>query len=137
MSNPLHFVIVADRPIYSASLSQLPGTSPPASTSALRTLLLHSSLDLVDRTKWTTSSMNLKIVDTSPNGVVSAFVTAGDARFLLLHGGATDESVKNFFNDVYEEFTRYILNPLVESDQVVTSKSFDTRVRAIARRYLS
>jgi len=81
--------------------------------------------------------MNLKVIDTSSEGVISAFVTASNATFLLLHEGRTDDSIKNFFNDVYEVYTRYILNPLVERDKVISSKGFDTKVRAISRKHLS
>ena len=81
--------------------------------------------------------MNLKVVDTCSEGVISAFVTAADAKFLLLHEGRTDDSIKNFFNDCYEVYTMYIMNPLVDRDEVISSKAFDTKVRAISRKHLS
>lgn len=37
---------------------------------------------------------------------VTAFVTPGNARFLLLHDGRSDDSIKAFFTEVYELYLR-------------------------------
>lgn len=37
---------------------------------------------------------------------VTAFVTPGSARFLLLHDGRNDDSIKSFFTEVYEAYLR-------------------------------
>ena len=68
---------------------------------------------------------------------VSTFLTAGNVKFMLLHGGKSEDSIKNFFNDVYELYVKLLMNPFYAYDTPITSKAFDTRVRAIARRYLS
>jgi len=56
---------------------------------------------------------------------------------MLLHGGKSEDSIKNFFSDVYELYVKLLMNPFYAYDTPITSKAFDTRVRAIARRYLS
>lgn len=68
---------------------------------------------------------------------VSTFLTAGNVKFMLLHGGKGEEVVKNFFNEVYGYYVKLSMNPFYKYDTPISSKSFDTRVRAAARAYLS
>ncbi len=37
---------------------------------------------------------------------VTAFVTPGNARFLMLHEGKSDDNIRTFFNEVYELYLR-------------------------------
>jgi hypothetical protein len=68
---------------------------------------------------------------------VSTFLTAGNIKFVLLHGGRGEESIKNFFYEVHELYVKLSMNPFYQYDTPITSKEFDKRVRAVARRYLS
>jgi len=68
---------------------------------------------------------------------VSTFLTAGNIKFMLLHSGRSEDSIKNFFTEVYELYIKLAMNPFYQYDKPITSKAFDTRVRAVARRYLS
>jgi Sedlin, N-terminal conserved region len=70
------------------------------------------------------------------NQQVSTFLTAGNIKFMLLHSGRNEDSIKNFFQDVYELYVKLSLNPFYRHDTPIQSVSFDTRVRAVARRYL-
>ncbi len=45
-------------------------------------------------------------VDRFNNLLVTAFVTPGNARFLLLHDGRNDDNVRAFFGEVYELYVR-------------------------------
>jgi len=46
--------------------------------------IVHSSLDLVEEVQWGTGAMYLKHVDRYTNHYISAFLTAGNVKFLLL-----------------------------------------------------
>jgi trafficking protein particle complex subunit 2 len=37
---------------------------------------------------------------------VSCFLTAGNIKFMLLHGGKNEDSIKNFFQEVYELYVK-------------------------------
>jgi hypothetical protein len=37
---------------------------------------------------------------------VSTFLTAGNIKLMLLHGGKNEESIRNFFQDVYELYVK-------------------------------
>uniref|UniRef100_A0A7S0FIJ0 Trafficking protein particle complex subunit n=1 Tax=Minutocellus polymorphus TaxID=265543 RepID=A0A7S0FIJ0_9STRA len=131
--NALLFVIVGkNEPLYEYNKVQ-------AADSVTRQnyFVLHSALDLVEKAAYTTTNMYLKVVDKVNHQQVSTFLTAGNVKFMLLHGGKNEDSIKNFFSDVYELYVKLLLNPFYAYDTPITSKAFDTRVRAIARRYLS
>jgi len=131
--NTLLFVIVGkNEPLYEYNKVQ-------AADSVTRQnyFVLHSALDLVEKAAYTTTNMYLKVVDKVNHQQVSTFLTAGNVKFMLLHGGKNEDSIKNFFSDVYELYVKLLLNPFYAYDTPITSKAFDTRVRAIARRYLS
>lgn len=40
------------------------------------------------------------------NQQISAFVTAGNVKFMLLHGGKNEESIRMFFHEVYELYVK-------------------------------
>lgn len=65
---------------------------------------------------------------------VSAFVTPGSAKFLLLHEGKSDDAIKHFFNEVYELYLRISLNPFHSPASKLTSREFDRKVRAACRK---
>lgn len=68
--------------------------------------LIHSALDVVDEMTWTTSAMALKVVDTFNDQYVSAFVTATNLKFLLLHDSRNDDAIKSFFLELYELYLK-------------------------------
>jgi hypothetical protein len=134
----LLFVIVGkNEPLYEAEFNKVPGSATSDSVTRQNYFVLHSALDLVDKAAWTTNSMYLKVVDKVNQQQVSTFVTAGNIKFMLLHGGRSEDSIKNFFTDVYELYVKLAMNPFYQYDTPISSKAFDTRVRAVARRYLS
>lgn len=45
-------------------------------------------------------------MDRFNNLFVTAYVTPGNARFLLLHDGKNDDSIRSFFSEVYELYLR-------------------------------
>lgn len=48
----------------------------------------------------------LQTVDRFNNLFVTAYVTPGNARFLLLHDGRNDDSIRTFFTEVHELYLR-------------------------------
>jgi hypothetical protein len=106
MSNAtLLFVIVGrNEPLFEADFTKSPSSSDAATRQNY--FVLHSALDLVEKAAWTTSSMYLKVIDKVNNQQVSTFLTAGNAKFLLLHAGKNEEAIRSFFQDVYELYVK-------------------------------
>ena len=50
--------------------------------------------------------MNLAQVDNFNQLRVSAYVTAAQMKFLLLHDGKSEDAIKAFFKDVYEVYLK-------------------------------
>ncbi|KQK00325.1 hypothetical protein BRADI_3g48660v3 [Brachypodium distachyon] len=98
--------------------------------------ILHAALDVVQDLAWTTNAMSLKSVDRFNELVVSVYVTAGHTRFMLLHDTRTEDGIKSFFQEVHELYIKIFLNPLYLPGSRITSSHFDTKVRALARKYL-
>lgn len=100
----------------------------------------------------------LKCVDKFFNNYVSCFVTGGNVKFLLLHQpttpvptastrsstsiGAnptspqTEEAIKNFMLEVYENWVKTIMSPFYRVNMEVSSPVFRQRVAAAGRKYL-
>ncbi|KAK6279495.1 hypothetical protein POUND7_019762 [Theobroma cacao] len=57
-------------------------------------------------------------------------------RFMLLHDSRNDDGIKSFFQEVHELYIKILLNPLYLPGSRITSSHFDTKVRALARKYL-
>lgn len=128
------FVIVskADLPLYEADL----GTGTKKEDAAhLHQFVIHAAQDFVEERMWETPMMNLKLVDRFNEMMVYGFVTAGGARFLLLHDVRNEENVKNFFYEVHELYLRVMLNPFHTPRTPITSPVFDARVRSISRKH--
>ena len=56
-------------------------------------------------------------------------------KFLLLHDGRSDDTIKQFFKEVYEVYLRVLLNPFFTPTAKITSPGFNQKVRALARSY--
>lgn len=105
-STPLLFVIVGrNEPLYEAEFHKRGVTSSDAAVRQ-NYFVLHSALDLVEKSAWTTNSMYLKVVDKVNSQHVSTFLTAGNVKLMLLHQGKSEESIRSFFQDVYELYVK-------------------------------
>ena len=98
------------------------------------------------------------MVDKFFNNYISCFMTGGNVKFLLLHQptaagpGAstrnstsvaanptspqTEEAIKNFFNEVYENYVKAIMSPFYKVNMEIRSPVFRQRVAAAGRKYL-
>nr|CAB3447229.1 unnamed protein product [Digitaria exilis]CAB3450364.1 unnamed protein product [Digitaria exilis] len=110
MASTACFVIVSknDIPIYEAEVGSAPKKEDLAHQ---HQFILHAALDVVQDLAWTTNAMFLRSVDRFSDLVVSVYVTAGHILPIFL-------------------------NPLYLPGSRITSSHFDTKVRALARKYL-
>lgn len=133
----LFFIVGKNEPLYEAEIHKR-GASGKSDASVARQsyFVVHSSLDLVDKAIWTSQNMYLKVIDKVNQQYVSVFMTAGNIKFLLLHSGKGETEIKNFFQEVHDLFVKLSMNPFYRYDTPITSKDFDQRVRAVARRNL-
>ncbi|KAK3322588.1 Sedlin [Apodospora peruviana] len=126
----------------------------------LNQFILHSSLDIVEEVQWTTGQLYLKAIDRFFNNYISCFMTGGSIKFLLLHQpptsailsvpstrnstsiGAnptspqTEEAIKNFFTEVYENYVKAIMSPFYKVNMEIKNPVFRSRVAAAGRKYL-
>lgn len=69
---------------------------------------------------------------------MSAHVTAGQTRLLLLHDRhmRNEDGVRMFLSDVYDLYLRVMLNQLqLSTDKVINGTVFDSKVRQLAKKY--
>lgn len=132
------FVLVivgkGDMPLYEADVSS-PGQRDDSPH--YDQFIIHQALDAVDEQVWQTQAMYLKNCDSFRDFLVSAYCTAGHTKFLLLHKNrGSHEGIRSFFSELHELYLRVLLNPLYEPNGLITSQTFDTQVRAAAKRHL-
>ncbi|CAE5964782.1 unnamed protein product [Arabidopsis arenosa] len=150
MANTACFIIVGrnDIPIYEAEVGSAAKREDAAQ---LHQFILHAALDVVQDLAWTTSAMFLKsvdrfndlvvsvvnVVDSSPVVNVCFFLNLSThTRLMLLHDSRNEDGIKSFFQEVHELYIKILLNPLYLPGSRITSSHFDTKVRALARKYL-
>ncbi|CAL3970780.1 hypothetical protein PZA11_007211 [Diplocarpon coronariae] len=120
--------------------------------------IVHSSLDIVEEVQWSNGQMYLKCIDRFYNNWVSCFMTGGNVKFLLLHAPSqpaatttsrastsiaanptspqTEEAIKQFFTEVYENWVKTIMNPFYQVNMEVKSPVFRGKVAAAGKKYL-
>ncbi|KAJ0989869.1 hypothetical protein J5N97_008225 [Dioscorea zingiberensis] len=137
MATTACFIIVSrnDIPIYEAEVGSAMKKEEAAHQ---HQFILHAALDIVQDLAWTMSAMFLKAMDRFNDLVVSVYVTAGHILpiLMLLHDSRNEDGIKSFFQEVHELYIKILLNPLYLPGSRITSSHFDTKVRALARKYL-
>ena len=96
------FMIVSrnDAPMYETEIVLGSGSVPRQNSpeaAHLHQFVMHSSLDIVDEIATTSPVPYLKVVNKFYELYVSAYVTAGGARFLMLHDQKNEDGIKSFF----------------------------------------
>ncbi|KAG5646407.1 hypothetical protein DXG03_003457 [Asterophora parasitica] len=113
-------------------------------------MIANASLDTIEDVMRKENTMYLKAVDKFNEWTVSAFITPGNMKFVLLHEGKNDDGIRQFFMEVWELYVKVsalctsgtllmaqtMLNPFHTAHTGIRSGVFDGRVRGSAKKYL-
>ena len=102
----------------------------------LSQFIAHAALDLVDEHKWKTANMQLKSIDRFNQWFVSAFITASQIRFIIVHDNKNDEGIKNFFNEMYDTYIKHSMNAFYKINTLIKSPMFEKKAEIFGRKYL-
>ncbi|KAG9246798.1 trafficking protein-like protein particle complex subunit 2 [Calycina marina] len=127
----------------------------PEQARHMNQFIVHGSLDIVEEVQWANGSMYLKCIDRFYNNFVSCWMTGGNVKFLLLHAPSqpaattttrtsianptspqTEEAIKQFFTEVYENWIKAIMSPFYHVNMEARSPIFRQRVVAAGKKYL-
>ena len=129
------FVMVGaeDNPLFEMEFSSNRATSDSAHVNQF---VLHSALDVVDEMVLQSKDTYLKVVDKFNDQYISAFVSPGNVRMLLLHDSRNEDGIKAFFNDVHELYIKVLLNPFYAPHTRIEMPAFEHRVRVLGKKHL-
>eukprot|EP01091_Cochliopodium_minus_P005429 TRINITY_DN15357_c0_g1_i1.p1 TRINITY_DN15357_c0_g1~~TRINITY_DN15357_c0_g1_i1.p1 ORF type:complete len:145 (-),score=35.29 TRINITY_DN15357_c0_g1_i1:33-467(-) len=135
-TNPKMFMILGrdDNPLFTLNFKASKGKEVNDYQSQFA---IHASLDEIDELIWKKQNIFLGIIDPTPDNLVSAMVSYGHTKFLLLHETKNDEATKQFFNDTYELYLKRILNPFYKINTPIKCSNFDVRVKQLAKKHLN
>jgi hypothetical protein len=99
-------------------------------------MIANASLDVVEDVMRKENAMYLRSVDKFNEWTVSAFVTPGNTKFILLHESKNEEGIRAFFHEAWELYVKATMNPFQTAHTTIRSSVFDGRVRASAKKHL-
>jgi hypothetical protein len=121
-----------DRALFEKEVSKM---KKDDDTVVFKQFMLHSSLDILDELKWQNNQFSFKAIDTVSKYTVSAFVSAGVVKMLLLHEGKSEDSIKSYFQEIYEYYIKSLLNPFYELNSSL-DKNFGDKVGILSAKWL-
>ncbi|SCW01142.1 LAFE_0D06018g1_1 [Lachancea fermentati] len=77
---------------------------------------------------------------------ITGYLSYGNMKFVMIHsnsagnGGTTqidDPQVRAFYQEVHELYVKALLNPFYKLNDPITSPVFDSKVRSLAKKYLT
>ncbi|ELP92259.1 trafficking protein particle complex subunit, putative [Entamoeba invadens IP1] len=98
----------------------------------LNQFVILSALDFIEEKKKSSSKMYFKTIDVYGSHHLSAFVTAGNVKFILMSSAKTDET-KAFFNAVYELYVKIVLNPFYELQSPIESDTLTEKIQVLLK----
>jgi hypothetical protein len=75
-------------------------------------------------------------VDKFNDSFITAYVTPGQVKMLMLHDTKIEEPLRAFFQDVHEAYVKVLLNPFYSYGKTIVSPTFEDKVRALALQHL-
>ncbi|CAI4055978.1 hypothetical protein SKDZ_02G3600 [Saccharomyces kudriavzevii ZP591] len=99
---------------------------------------------LRSRTVNNTDNCYLGKVDHFYGLAITAYISYGGMKFVMIHGNSAnsnvvidDNNIKSFYQEVHELYLKTLMNPFYKITDPITSPAFDSRVRTLARKHLS
>ena len=98
----------------------------------LNQFVILSALDYIEEKKKTSSKMYFKSIDVYGSHHLSAFITPGNIKFILMTQSKSFES-KSFFEAVYEDYIKITLNPFYELQTPIQNDHLTNHIKQLLR----
>eukprot|EP00750_Incisomonas_marina_P016642 INCI19249.1.p1 GENE.INCI19249.1~~INCI19249.1.p1 ORF type:complete len:147 (-),score=27.64 INCI19249.1:195-635(-) len=98
--------------------------------------ILYSALDMVDNELLLSTKNYYEELDSFNEWKISAFVSPGQTKYLLMHRNECREGISAFFKEVHQHYVETVLNPFYRLGTVITTPVFARSVNRSARKWL-